>query len=896
MEPGEIYFEDFAVFYFPPGLSEHEAIRRKQKGRLKLCSRSLVFDPTDVGIPVLKFPLSDCKVIDKWKGSLMSKLDAKGSVIMVECEQTVEMLKDNRISPYTVKKEWQTHLFSLVYANVEDCLPQMCQLHRASTLPAAEQASMIAVIVHSRQARVKFNACWLENLHEEIVLETQGNRITPLVTNPGRIMLTSSILYFQPYNNAEPFPVLKVKLSNVRRVVKRRFLLRQIGLEVFCSEQSSLPYLFLSLRNRDERNELYDKLLQQNALRLENAEPENMTLLWQNGVISNYDYLLYLNSVADRSFNDLTQYPVFPWVISDYKSSSLDLSNPNVYRDLSKPIGALNEERLHRLKERYDEMVEQKFLYGSHYSTPGFVLYYIVRKVPQYMLCLQNGRFDHPDRMFNSMFDTWKNVTVNTADFKEMVPEFYEVEDQGDFLVNSLGLDFGMRQDGTHVGDVELPKWADGPADFIQKLRNALESSHVSNTLHNWIDLMFGYKQKGVEAEKANNVFYYMTYEGAVDLDSIEDVNERYAMEVQIMEFGQVPTQIFHQPHPRRTCCQLPRDEEFLTSQSSLDEDSNLVRSFESREERLRTNSMEMPWSRMESLTIETTYTGHKDTVTAVRFSPDGKQLFSASLDGLLKVYSVDEKRQLRSIGISNMALSSMTMMPDGKTVIVGSWDNSVYTYNVEYGTTVLTTFAHDDAVSDVCWNKNLMLTSSWDSTVKVWTYLPDSGSRKSNTAKLVMSLDHDTKVNCVQLSLDNSLLLSGTDDGQVYLWDVNTYTLLTQIPASGCGVHGVAFTPDGSRFICCGDSLQMYDINTQTRLFHKDAGEEIRCLRWDGFTVLTGGTSGQLFVWDLLNGQLLKTLPGHSGPLTSIDVYDDGNLVATGSRDKSVILWKRPL
>lgn len=53
------------------------------------------------------------------------------------------------------------------------------------------------------------------------------------------------------------------------------------------------------------------------------------------------------------------------------------------------------------LQERYSEMSDPKFLYGSHYSAPGFVLFYLVRKYPQYMLCLQNGRFDHPDRMFN---------------------------------------------------------------------------------------------------------------------------------------------------------------------------------------------------------------------------------------------------------------------------------------------------------------------------------------------------------------------------------------------------------------------------------------------------------------------------------------------------------------
>jgi len=44
-----------------------------------------------------------------------------------------------------------------------------------------------------------------------------------------------------------------------------------------------------------------------------------------------------------------------------------------------------------------------------------------------------------------------------------------------------------------------------GPSDFIQQLRNALENDYVSQNLHHWIDLIFGYKQRGTEAEKANN-------------------------------------------------------------------------------------------------------------------------------------------------------------------------------------------------------------------------------------------------------------------------------------------------------------------------------------------------------------------------------------------------------
>ena len=70
-------------------------------------------------------------------------------------------------------------------------------------------------------------------------------------------------------------------------------------------------------------------------------------------------------------------------------------------------------------------MPEPRFLYGSHYSTPGFVLFYLVRAAPELMLCLQNGRFDLPDRMFNGIAEAWNNVLTNNSDFKELIPEFY---------------------------------------------------------------------------------------------------------------------------------------------------------------------------------------------------------------------------------------------------------------------------------------------------------------------------------------------------------------------------------------------------------------------------------------------------------------------------------------
>lgn len=245
-------------------------------------------------------------------------------------------------------------------------------------------------------------------------------------------------------------------------------------------------------------------------------------------------------------------------MVADFTSKKLSLSKASTFRDLSKPIGALNAERLKYFKDRYHSMPEADlscgipppFLYGTHYSTPGYVLFYLVRVAPEYMLCLQNGKFDAPDRMFHSIGDTYDSCLTNHADLKELIPEFYC--GSGEFLVNYNNLDLGHRHTGERLYDVVLPPWADSPRDFIRKMAKALESDYVSEHLHEWIDLIFGFKQKGAAAVEADNLYYYLTYEGSVDVESIQDQRERSALEVQIQEFGQTPKQLFTMPHVKR--------------------------------------------------------------------------------------------------------------------------------------------------------------------------------------------------------------------------------------------------------------------------------------------------------------------------------------------------------
>lgn len=73
------------------------------------------------------------------------------------------------------------------------------------------------------------------------------------------------------------------------------------------------------------------------------------------------------------------------------------------------------------------------------------------------------------------------------------------------------------------MDDVRLPPWAKDAYDFVRIHRLALESEQVSRNLHHWIDLVFGFKQRGIEAVKAVNVFFYLTYEGAVDLSLVRE-------------------------------------------------------------------------------------------------------------------------------------------------------------------------------------------------------------------------------------------------------------------------------------------------------------------------------------------------------------------------------------
>lgn len=222
----------------------------------------------------------------------------------------------------------------------------------------------------------------------------------------------------------------------------------------------------------------------------------------------------------------------------------------------------MNPKRLAAFKERSRSLAQDPdmppFLYGSHYSSAAAVVFFLLRLEPftRHAWDLQDGRFDHADRLFHSVAEAWRNCQESTSDVKELTPEFYYLPD---FLVNGNAYPLGARQDGTELGDVCLPPWARGSPDaFVRRMREALESEHVSLRLHDWVDLVFGQKQRGSLAEAADNTFFHTTYEGSVDLGAVADPGLRQALADQVRHFGQTPSQLFdaRRPHPAR---RLPR-------------------------------------------------------------------------------------------------------------------------------------------------------------------------------------------------------------------------------------------------------------------------------------------------------------------------------------------------
>eukprot|EP01133_Synstelium_polycarpum_P001397 gene1397-1613_t len=879
MDEGEYYFDDYSAAYYPPCDTDDESYSKE------------VTSIEHVSTSVPQNTANGSAFLARGRSAVATgsqPLAQRVELFAVTTNQVIEMKENNVNAPYKFKKQTRAVFrFSLNYVSLSLVLDNIQGLLVYARQERSDHDRLIKSLIEERENRLQFDLSLLVDMNEHNILEHKCFKISPLVENPGRLLLTNSHLYFQPMNNIETARINHFPLDSINKVLKRRHSLREIGLEIFFDDDTSLVFTF-------KKNEVYNVLTTDLCRNISSVnEQKNYLLKWQNGIISNYEYLIYLNNLAGRTYNDLTQYPVFPWVIADYTSKELDLSKPSTYRDLSKPIGALNPDRLSMFQERYHQIPEPqpKFLYGTHYSTPAYVLYYLVRQAPEYMLRLQNGRFDSPNRMFHSLEETWNSVFNSTSDVKELIPEFYEPSDRGDFLVNQEKLDLGVRQDGKVINDVILPPWAKDPEDFITTMRRALESEYVSQNLNNWIDLIFGYKQLGEESVRANNVFYHLTYEGSVDIESVTDPVERQSLEAQINEFGQTPRQLFKVPHPQRlpltlrnynaniesspstTTFEGDTDQQLLQQQQ---EQQQLNQSFGiSNNSTISTSTQDLNdsfnninisisgtnpttvgknWGSISNIQLKNSFKNHRDNSDII---------YSVSQDASLKIYSLKDRKQVRSLNLCDLALSSLQLSSDERHIVIGSWDNNI---------------------------------GSWDSSVKVWRCSTSSQGLCIGKVPIADFIESESEIRSIDISPNGSSCVAGSDDGTLYVYDLRALVITGKMRIYHDAVTCVTFTPDGTRILatCIDGSIKLISIEG-SEIFSGSIDDQINCLDTDGASMVVGCERG-LRIWSLASGTELKDLSSQTDDSVqsiNVSLCNGKTTVLVGSGNGTIHLFE---
>ena len=585
-----------------------------------------------------------------------------------------------------------------------------------------------------------------------------------------------------------------------------------------------------------------------------------ITERWVTGQLSNYDYLMFINTAAGRSFNDLTQYPVMPWVLSDYTSDRLDLNDRRVYRDLSKPMGALGDVRARMFRERYKQWDDPggqipKFHYGTHYSSSAIVLYYLIRLHPftHHALQLQGGKFDHADRLFYDINHTYHSAALSPSglsDVKELIPEFYSLPQ---FLTNDSRWDLGERQRGGWVDDVVLPPWALGdPALFIRRMREALESDYVSENLHSWIDLIFGIKQTGKNAVKAQNVFYYLTYEDVVDVDAIEDELERRATIDQINNFGITPHQLFKQSHPHRRIknrnLTTGGNSSVSTSSSSSSESSLNMTTITSHPQLLHVADNQPNLSLMPTIAK-----GSRRPISAINYT--------AVIDRLLVL---DEYK---------------TLLPADATKYI-SWnhpDHSLRVCVLERQPATLRQRArqvhdiiaghaglHKGAITAAVVTDDLhwLVTGGDDGCVCVHR-IHVGRNRFEVTQRERPLRGHIAAITALCVGAGYGVLVSGGLDCQVLVWDIPSFTLLRRLPPHPAPITCLTVQQStGDIITCSGPHLYVWSINGEL-IAERTVGSSgtdsvdavaVTAISPSGldYVILTGCKDGAIKAWSL--------------------------------------------
>ena len=307
-------------------------------------------------------------------------------------------------------------------------------------------------------------------------------------------------------------------------------------------------------------------------------------------------------------------------------------------------------------------------------------------------------------------------------------------------------------------------------------------------------------------------------------------------------------------------------------------------------------------------------------TVNSVVFSPDGKTLANGNWHRTVTLWDVTNGTREQTLIGHKESVNSVAFSPDGQILASGSDDKTIRLWDVHTGTLLRTLTEHTDEVTSVAFSPYgyMLASGSRDNTIRLWDV---------HTGTLLKTLTrHTGGVTSVVFSPDGRTLASGIrnslrDYNIICLWNVNTGTLLRTLTIRDLDeVTSVSFSPDG-RTLASGDywshsedlsggDIYIWDVNTGTLLrtlrrhidgfafsisAHTDGVTSV-VFSPDGYALASGSRDDTIRLWDVNTGTLLRTLTGHTSGVTSVVFSPDGYTLASGSYDNTIRLWELEL
>ena len=235
--------------------------------------------------------------------------------------------------------------------------------------------------------------------------------------------------------------------------------------------------------------------------------------------------------------------------------------NSSIYRDLSLPIFACYSGLINDFTELDSKIVDPLdigdiYHSGIFYSTYAFVSYFLIRQHPytEIHLEIQNGEFDTADRLFIGQ----KELSTLDSKHQELIPALFTLPElylnTNNFLFGNYSKIINGQIKPEPVSDFFLPDWADDDQrKFTLYLKRLLESKRVSQNLHSWIDLIFGYKMLGIESINCYNTYRKACYEPTrEEIETAFSEGMLYPLLVEKEEMGYLGKQLFKKQHRKK--------------------------------------------------------------------------------------------------------------------------------------------------------------------------------------------------------------------------------------------------------------------------------------------------------------------------------------------------------